>query len=293
MLALFANVFFLMPKLSLFAGRISTLMRKGKYHEAYGIMLALERCGQELRDTLFLIRYYSILVLTDRPSKADLLFTELCGVLRNNQVTRPQNILKVAEKLKKDKLLMESICLYFVAARMFVNTTKTYEIDLTLLQCLQGITQALDAMIDKDVLLRLTIKRNVVPHALAMLRQARDTKRLKNKHTRLMESVAFHCAECCLYYTKEHEARLELVEEAISFMEKSFRHDVVKYQLYGTFLHNLGSTYLMLTQLRPAEAYLCKAIKAFRNAKDHNPVDLKMHIAQSQAKLELITTGKV
>jgi len=166
-------------------------MSKGKYHEAYGIMLALERCGQELRDTLFLIKYDSILVLTKRHSKADLLFTELCDVLRNNHITRQQNILKAAEILKKDKHLMESVCLYFIAAGIYANCTETWEIDPALLQCLQGITQALDAMVDKDVSLRLTTKRNVVPHALAMLRQARDMRRLKNKHMRLMESVAY------------------------------------------------------------------------------------------------------
>ena len=260
-------------------------MKEGRYYEAYGLLQVLHEAGQEFRDIAFLLRYYSSLVLINHFEHAETVFDDLLEIFQKCVITRPENILKIAEKQREKKHFVESICLCRIAAACFLDSFSP-EVDLTPLQCLQNISRCIAQMVDSDASLRLTAMKNVVPPALAIFRGFQNMRRLKNKHTMKMESIAYHCLEVCQLKVNDNQGRCETLKEAISFMETCFAAEVYEMEHYATLLHNLGSTYLAMTQVEMAESCFARAVQVFNDATDLTPAEKQKHLKGTQTMLE-------
>jgi len=252
-------------------------MSKGYYDEAYGILDGMFELDEELLDLPFLCNYYQTLLVTGRSEEAEETYDKMISLIRDKLQVSPDNAMKFAKKMYKGNRHLLAITLNRIAADLHFSSPKSSVSALGILKC---IDRTRDAALDLIVCgseYRACLEFGILPIMHDMkTKLLRCTEHCADKvlfHTRYS---CFHIIECTELEIEDYESREQTLKDALEVMKAMYGESASHYQMYGTYLNNLGATYMATARYEEATDCYAQAIQAFHEAEDFENVEKKI-----------------
>ena len=264
------------------------LMEKRKYENAFIILHQQHISGSVGLQANHFKNFHEILILSGVSNKqASEVRQAMISLMRENIDVDADEIKEFADELQHSLKFLDAMLFYFVAVAFYRSSlsSKTWKIldrcVFMATQCIdgflvietsviEGMKKSHDAMIEASDNLKSSVEHQLIPMIKEMKEMVRDTDGTMEQQKCLYDSWCAHRIEHCQDLVKDHDGRINTINEAISALRKCFGYKYREYQVVGILLSNLGHSYSCLSQFEPAERYYQHAITAYKKAKDYS-----------------------
>jgi len=145
------------------------------------------------------------------------------------------------------------------------------EIVVLLERCCATIRDAVEASIAASQTdgIDSTIRHFIIPWMFELLIRMRTIPQANGKLRCVHEAWCVHYIEYCQYLCGEDwDAREKTILLGLDSLEKTFRCDANKHQIYGLLLHNMGQIFADIGLYEDSKIYFTKAVGGLERAED-------------------------
>ena len=178
------------------------------------------------------------------------------------------------------------------------------EIVILLERCCATIRDAVEASIatSRTEGIDATIRHFIIPWMFELLLRMRTIRHADGKLRCVHEAWCLHYIEYCQYLCGEDwDAREKTILLGLDSLEKTFRCDASKHQIYGLLLHNMGQIFADIGLYEDSKIYFTKAVGGLERAEDIKDSDersavletIRNHVELIERKLPRDKTERV
>ncbi|CAK8689378.1 unnamed protein product [Clavelina lepadiformis] len=256
-------------KFKTFAEKSAQYIDEGKYDEAYGTAQRLYELGSAVNCFSLLVKYFVVLVRTDRIDKAYEIRNEFFSLSQNAELSA-EDVMTYADQLRVRSKCFESLLFYDLAATLIVNETQPEEAINSFLKCVVGWSGLVRDLLEKHLVRKSFVKTRVVSQMSDSYKRVKGLAGLDKKQSCLVLAIILHCIDQAYWLLGEIKAREETGETAVQMMRDVFGEEASKFQIYSTILNNLGHAYMIQGRTDEAIRLFTEAIAALKKAIDYS-----------------------
>lgn len=203
-------------------------------------------------------------VMCDRSQFEEI--TEIISICKSLQLS-PGEILVSADKHLEEGQLIRSYVMCICASKMHKAQSDPTDAVKGIAKCMSKMNQVLKKMTEKPRLRRIG-SNHVIPYMIEMLGEFRSIEGVPSDIKVKKEATCLNKIGSCHYDLAMFKEAFEIYSEGAVFMEQEFGESVEKYNVYGSLLHNIGTTLDSMNKEAEAVPYYEKAIVAQERAED-------------------------
>ena len=268
---------------------ISTSLEKNNVYEAAGMLRALFELGPSVCFLPTMIRYFKVLVMTERGVDALQAVDDIYDILKNDLQVSFEECQQLGKKYYKEQDYLLSILFDLISNLLLPNVVDEEWILLgiakSMSRLLKTITQSAEIYSCNE-----TLKSFIVPRIRKSLVDVFSNIGGKSKKSlAIMEVACKHKMEQIERNVADIDASEKTLRESLDKMQNVLGGEAEKMHLLGTVLNNLGSTCLQQGKIVEAKDLLLQAIEVNGNAEDYDSEEeRKLDIFRSTHALERV-----
>ena len=239
-------------------------------YQAVGMLQALYKLGSSVWFIPTLVRYYKVLVMTERGEMAMQVLDELCATLKEDLHVSPQDCKQLAKNFFKEKDYQLSILFDIIGNILWIDVIDDEWILLGITKNFTRLLSSINNVMEKYSCTE-TLKRFIVPKIRSSLFEVCARVKGKSKKALAIMEVAYkHKLEQMERSVGDIDAAEKTLRESLNLLQSVLGEEAKELHLLGTVLNNLGSTCLQKGNIRDAKYYLLQAIEVNSNAQDYS-----------------------
>ena len=237
--------------------------------EAVGMLQALYESGHSVYFLPSKIRYFNVLLMTDRGDEAMEVLKEVHDVLKKELNVSVEECKRLSKSFSKKQKYLTSILFDLVGNLLLSDLNNDDRILRALVSNMTCIHTNMQEVV-KKCNCKETMQLHVVPVIRDSLTAALAKIKGKTSKDFAMLQVKFrHILELIEGEVEDLDAAEITLTESKSIMEDAFGDEANSIQLFGTVLNNLAATYMRQRRLEKARSAFEKARNVFQNVQNY------------------------
>lgn len=173
---------------------------------------------------------------------------------------------------------------------MCICSSKMHKVQSDPTDAVEGIAKCISKMDDvakkmtKKPRLRRIGSNHVIPFMFEMLAEFRSIEGVPSQFKAEKEASCLNNIGSSYYDLEIFEKALNIYNEGAVLMEREFGDVAMKYRMFGSLLHNIGTALDNLDKHSEAVPYYVRAIEAQERAEDFQSEEAKQHNIRSTRK---------
>ena len=264
-------------------------MEEQKIYQAGGMLDALYQFGPSVAFLPTLLRYYHVLIMTERGEEALAIVDKIYDVLKNQLNVSVGECQRLAKHFSDDKEYLLSILFDIIGNSLLPDLVDDEWILIGILKNLRRLQNCIIQLSEKSSCNEI-LQSFILPRIRRTVSEVFAAVGGKSKKAlTIAEVMCKHAVEIMERYSGDINAAENTLRESLSLMETVLGEEAKKIHLLGTVLNNLGSTCLQLGKLEEAKELLAQAIQVNMDATDYSTEAERRHdVERSSNALEQV-----
>ncbi|XP_078493051.1 uncharacterized protein LOC108949958 [Ciona intestinalis] len=263
------------------AGYAGRSLQNRNYYKAY-IISRKRMYDPVVIRSKHLVNHYRCCMLVGEMEEAIQIKEQLMTILKEKFETTANEIKTSADTIRDEERDMEAILFYLIAAEFYGNQSKECLVGIS--DCAWGMKESIRPMLSRDKGLKPIVRTHVIPLMRDMREITRGSDDVSEENRCLQEVECLCQIGVSEYLVGDLDSKEKTLKEAIAIMERVYKENAVKYEIYGQCLNTLGYTYGCTSRPNDACLYYRKAITAYGKAE-------KIGNAQRAEKVNICRTN--